>query len=130
MKRIVNHLPLTISVIIVLLALISCEKDDEPKSGKITLSISNASQFNTHTIWYSIWDSYDSQTPDGEDVKIFDPGTYYYFAIVDMNDNFSGDPDGMPDSGDYVGGGGDYPIKVDGDVTKNISTSEFFGPMP
>jgi len=125
---------------------------NEQKPGTIRLSVSGVPQFNNHAVWYSIWDSCDAITgkplgeaqgvgyfqvqngtgsslclsADAKGVKSFQPGKYFPFYFADMNDNFLAI--NTADSGDYVGGGSNYAIVVDGDVEKRLTGEDFFGP--
>jgi len=142
-------------IVSIIIALFSGCKDstsspDELKSGTIQLSVSGTSNFNNHKIYFSIWDSYNPNTgepagvmrgvgffvvkngagsalmlsPDARTVNLFKPGKYFPFYFTDMNDNFNATTY-MPDSGDYVGGGKNYQITVEGDVVKQLTLQDF-----
>lgn len=119
--------------------------------GKLTVAIADATNFNGHSIYYAIFDS-DSVDPvtgvptgnivgqDKVDIvdnsgytvtgvsssdpsdKVFDNGTYYFFGMVDMNDN-APSMGYLPDSGDKYG---NFLIAViDGDATLTLTEGDF-----
>lgn len=119
--------------------------------GKLTVAIADATNFNSHTIYYAIFDSdlTDPNTgmPDGNIVgqgglvivdnsgftvtsvsssdpteRVFDNGTYYFFGMVDMNDN-APSMGYIPDSGDKYGNF--IAAVIDGDATLTLTEGDF-----
>ncbi len=119
------------------------------RGGKLTVSISEATNFNNHTIYYTIYDSnsitggapsgnvlgqakFDVVDNAGSTItgttivdlteKLFENGTYYLGGIVDMNDN-APSTNYYPDSGDRYG----YllTVEISGNTTFNLLESSF-----
>ena len=119
--------------------------------GKLTVAIADATNFNGHTIYYAIFDSNstdpDTGVPTGNIVgqgginivdnwgyavtgvsssdpteKVFDNGTYYFFGMVDMNDN-APTMGYIPDSGDKYGNF--LTAVIDGDATLTLTEGDF-----
>ena len=124
----------------------SCKDDDgeEPADhGTLTVQISGATVFDTHNLFYTIYDSNTTGNEIGEGIiaivngsgsfltvnsiedqttAVYNNGTYYLGGCADLNDNFV-TCGYTPDSGDRLGGF--VTVVIEGDKTVTVTEDDF-----
>lgn len=141
-------------LVVASLTYIGCSNPAEPEpetSGKLTVEISNATNFTGYSIYYSIYDTNSTDPITGGPTgtilgqakliidnnagsvitatsitdpteKVFDNGTYYLGGMVDMNDN-AATTNYFPDSGDRYGGF--VTVEINGNTTHTLTENDF-----